>query len=966
MKVSLKSLLVTGLLAVSTQAAQAEWQPVIPSNVLDNVAGNMPVNPFELDNNAPQVPWTSPSIMPITWGDCIPVPVNAGPNMPSLGINAPTMGVPYPIPPAMAPAPMNLPAPAFPVAPPSPYFGNVPVIPMPMPLPEAPKLNATGNNCIQTNDDSKQKLTALQTRYDKASEASKIKIEELKQILNDTQNQLQDSVASVGALTKSKESGDANINEIKKKMEALTKTSEEMLSLKEKENAALKKHLATLDNAGSGIQQQLMTLRKEKEELQNKFTIVSGNLSKQGSADKTNIDNLKQKIAALTKTSGEMLSLKEKENASLKKHLAEMTNAGNGIQQQLTALAKEKDELQKRLALATEKSGQQAQKLMAFGQSADSMNALKKQLASMTKTNEDMQLQLQSLLKQSSAKLTTIQNAHGLQGKENEELKKQLEALTAANKNMQLQIGALKTDSADKNKQLLTLKQSSSELDLLKQTNQAQSAENATLKKQLEALNATYKNMQLQIGALKTDSADKNKQLLTLKQSSSELGSLKQTNQAQATENATLKKQLEELNIFYKQKLTAEGNAEANLKSELSRLQQANQAQQGKYNSLKKQFDKLNGDYKSQVASYQNAEAEQKTCNANYGELSKKLSAFGNTEATLKSEISRLKQAQNTQLGKNDTLVKQLADFKNAYNALQAQNATLKADAAGQNKTILGLKESSNKLGLLQQAVKTQEANAVNLKSQLALCGNAKTELETCKTSVDQNSQKLVASLDNAARLEAELSKLKVDFSKATADTDNDGVLDSTDKCPTSPVGSVVDATGCPKVVEVAKVVEEVKVAPVPAAAPVSTDADNDGVVDDSDLCPASEAGATVNQFGCKETENITLEGVTFELGSAKLKNTSLAILDVAAKSLTSNPGLKIQIEGHTDNQGGTAVNQRLSQIRANAVMIYLIRQGVKAETLSAKGFGASQPVTTNDTNEGRAKNRRVDLKILK
>ncbi len=770
MHVSLKSLLVTGLLALSTINAQAEWQPNIPT-----------------------------SMMPITWGDCIPVPINTAPAMPNMPMGGQqAMGAQMPFfgsAPSMnsmnMPMNMNAPIP-FPPAPPSPFYGDIPVIPLPL---------EANLQCPPAIDDgSKKKLTALQAHYDKASEASRNKIEELKQILNDTQNQLQDSVASVGALTKSKESSSAQISEIKKRIEALGKSSVQMVALKEKENSELIKHVEKLDSAGNSIKQQLETLEKEKEALQNKLTIASENLIKKESADKTNIDNLKNKIESLTKTSQEMLSLKEKENAALKKHLAELDNAGNGIQQQLIALGKEKDSLQKQLTLASEKSGQQAQKLMAFGQSADNINVLKKQLVAMTKTNDDMQLQLQASLKQSSAKLNAIQNAHSLQGKENQALKKQLDELNAANKNMHVQIGALKTDTTDKNKQLLAFKGAESQ-------------------------------------------------------------------------EADLKKQLTDLNV--------------------------------------------------------------------------------------------------------------------AYQSLQAQSVALKAEAAGQNKALLGLQASSNKLGLLQQAFSTQEATTAGLKSQLALCANAKNELESCNASVDGKSKKLVASLDNGARLKEqldqlkiksesqakeisglmatadELNKVKADLAKATADTDKDGVVDTNDKCPASPSGSAVNAEGCPKVVEPAKVVEAV--VPPPAPEPVkNTDADNDGVADDNDLCPTSEAGVTVNEFGCKASEKVTLEGVTFKLGSAQLKSSSLAVLDVAAKSLVGNPGLKIEIEGHTDNQGWTGANKRLSQRRANTVMIYLIKKGVKAETLSAKGFGESQPIMANDTPEGRAKNRRVDLKILK
>ena len=73
----------------------------------------------------------------------------------------------------------------------------------------------------------------------------------------------------------------------------------------------------------------------------------------------------------------------------------------------------------------------------------------------------------------------------------------------------------------------------------------------------------------------------------------------------------------------------------------------------------------------------------------------------------------------------------------------------------------------------------------------------------------------------------------------------------------------------------------------------------------------------------------------------------------------------KIAIEGHTDDRGKKLLNERLSQGRAEAVIAHLVRHGVERERLSAKGFGPSKPLAPNDTDEGRAKNRRVEFIIL-
>lgn len=110
----------------------------------------------------------------------------------------------------------------------------------------------------------------------------------------------------------------------------------------------------------------------------------------------------------------------------------------------------------------------------------------------------------------------------------------------------------------------------------------------------------------------------------------------------------------------------------------------------------------------------------------------------------------------------------------------------------------------------------------------------------------------------------------------------------------------------------------------------------------------------------------INLEGVNFETSSNKLTGGSLNTLDSVAQELKANPGIKIVVEGHTDSRGDASFNQMLSQKRAEAVRDQLISQGISANSISAKGFGENRAIATNDTSTGRAKNRRVELRILK
>lgn len=160
---------------------------------------------------------------------------------------------------------------------------------------------------------------------------------------------------------------------------------------------------------------------------------------------------------------------------------------------------------------------------------------------------------------------------------------------------------------------------------------------------------------------------------------------------------------------------------------------------------------------------------------------------------------------------------------------------------------------------------------------------------------------------------------------------------------------------------------------PPPAPEPVKVvpvDSDHDGVFDPSDQCPDTPAGSTVDANGCpppklKAGDVVVLQGVNFETDSAVLKPEAIVILDPAVAELLRQPALKVAISGHTDSTGSLENNQKLSEQRADAVRDYLVSLGIAAERLHAAGFGETAPLDGNDTPEGRARNRRVELKIV-
>lgn len=114
-----------------------------------------------------------------------------------------------------------------------------------------------------------------------------------------------------------------------------------------------------------------------------------------------------------------------------------------------------------------------------------------------------------------------------------------------------------------------------------------------------------------------------------------------------------------------------------------------------------------------------------------------------------------------------------------------------------------------------------------------------------------------------------------------------------------------------------------------------------------------------------KEGKSVVLKNVFFDTDEYVLKSDSKAELDRLQSFLEKNPGIRIELSGHTDNQGDDQYNLELSQNRAQAVKSYLEEKGISPERLVAKGYGENQPIATNDTKEGRAKNRRTEFKVI-
>ncbi len=205
-------------------------------------------------------------------------------------------------------------------------------------------------------------------------------------------------------------------------------------------------------------------------------------------------------------------------------------------------------------------------------------------------------------------------------------------------------------------------------------------------------------------------------------------------------------------------------------------------------------------------------------------------------------------------------------------------------------------------------------------------------------------------------------------------DRDHDGVPDDKDRCPDEP-GDGPD--GCPDLDwdkdGIPNVDDRCPHEPGTPELDGCPDRDMDGIPDPEDKCP-DQPGPAEND-GCPvegplvtlESDRVRLNGsVHFDTDKAVIKPDSFALLDEVVGVLQKNPQLKlVRVEGHTDNRGTATYNLDLSRRRAAAVLEYLVQHGVSRKRLVSAGYGFERPIADNATALGRAKNRRVEFRVL-
>jgi len=213
---------------------------------------------------------------------------------------------------------------------------------------------------------------------------------------------------------------------------------------------------------------------------------------------------------------------------------------------------------------------------------------------------------------------------------------------------------------------------------------------------------------------------------------------------------------------------------------------------------------------------------------------------------------------------------------------------------------------------------------------------------------------------------------------KGCPDADGDGVADKDDKCPDTPKGWKVDATGCPLDKDEDGVPDAIDKCPdTPAGIDVDkngcpVDTDGDGVADYLDKCPLvpgpkENNGCPIIEKAAEVSPEMTIEPVYFEYDKSNILQVEKAKIEKLVKLLKANDNYSVDMTGNADSKGTEEYNMKLSERRIDSVVKAITSSGVKAVRISKeKSLGESNPAATNDTEEGRALNRRVEFEVIK
>ena len=240
-------------------------------------------------------------------------------------------------------------------------------------------------------------------------------------------------------------------------------------------------------------------------------------------------------------------------------------------------------------------------------------------------------------------------------------------------------------------------------------------------------------------------------------------------------------------------------------------------------------------------------------------------------------------------------------------------------------------------MGLLVEAVvgdSKQFSSKVNLDNE-----NAKEVLDTIPVILDVDNDNITDDLDLCDNSLKENNIMPYGCKKVGFDSDKDGIIDSNDICPLTPLSVKVDANGC------------------------GLDLDNDGIKDYEDKCLDTPSGYEVDTFGC--AVSVTLQ-INFKRNSVDIPYSADKDIQELVDFLKRKKDYKIVVIGHTNSRGSEAYNLELSKKRAKAIRDVIIENGISSSRIAYEGRGESDPLYDNSTEEGFNANRRVEIKLIK
>ncbi|GAB4338635.1 MAG: hypothetical protein Kow0089_10740 [Desulfobulbaceae bacterium] len=330
-------------------------------------------------------------------------------------------------------------------------------------------------------------------------------------------------------------------------------------------------------------------------------------------------------------------------------------------------------------------------------------------------------------------------------------------------------------------------------------------------------------------------------------------------------------------------------------------------------------------------------------------QLREELRAAGEKLASAESEISSLRAAMEKKTSaarqeeqeKIDRLEQQLVEKTKISARLEQELASLKEkyEALRAGKT-----EADSQVAELEEKLASMETENRQLEALRFRIQELEEERNRLADELHGREEGFFRLRDENEQLKGEIAGLREERDRLAAaleDSDDDGIIDGRDNCPDTVAGAAVGPDGC------------------------EPDRDGDGLVDRLDLCPDSKSRDGIDELGCRADRPVVLSGLYFSGGSAELSPAGRASLDRIVPILAAHPEIRFEVAGHTDSIGERERNLTVSVNRARSVRDYLVEQGIAPDRLTAVGYGSDQPVASNDTAEGRAANRRVELRRL-